>query len=428
MIDKSIKGIKYRLSEENRTAEVIQKKGYEGDIIIPETVVFQKVAYRVTSIGEEAFRGCSSLTSIVIPDSVTSIGSCAFDDCCSLTSIVIPDSVTSIGNCAFADCSSLTSIVIPDGVTSIGVCAFSSCSSLTSIVIPDSVTSIGGGAFSGCSSLTSVVVAEGNTVYDSREQCNAIIRTATNTLISGCQNTIIPDSVTSIGGGAFSGCSSLTSMVIPESVTSIGESAFKDCSSLTSIVIPDGVTSIGGWVFDGCSSLTSMVIPDGVTSIGDWTFSGCSSLTSIVIPDGVTSIGESAFEGCSSLKQEPTQEIEMGKVKYRLLMHNHLAMVFGYYEGSATINIPSEINHEGVIYRVTSIGEYAFYRYFSLTSIVIPDSVTSIGKEAFDECDSLTSITFNGTKAQWKEIKLGNDWKKNVPTNVIHCTDGDVEI
>ena len=236
MIEKIIKGIKYRLDEETLTAEVTAKRnGYEGDIIIPETVVFKKVAYQVTCIGEEAFSWCSFLTSIVIPENVTTIFS---------------------------------------------------------------------GAFEGCSSLTSIVVAEGNTVFDSREQCNAIIYTATNTLICGCQSTIIPDSVTSIGSSAFS-----------------------RCSSLTSIVIPDSVTSIEHWAFENCSSLTSIVIPDSVTSIGSFVFRECSSLTSIVIPDSVTSIGYGAFENCSSLKQDPTQEIEMNNFKYRLLMHNHLAMV-----------------------------------------------------------------------------------------------------
>ena len=156
MADKNIKGIKYRLNEENLTAEVLQKKGYEGDIIIPETVVFKKVAYRVTSIDVSAFSGCSSLTSIVIPESVTSIGICAFSGCSSLTSIVIPDGVTSIAWRAFYNCSSLTSIVIPDSVTSIGRLAFRDCSSLTSIVIPDGVTSIGEWAFKYCKSLTSI--------------------------------------------------------------------------------------------------------------------------------------------------------------------------------------------------------------------------------------------------------------------------------
>ena len=231
-----IKGINYRLNEETLTAEVIeQENGYEGDIIIPETVVFQEVAYRVTSIGERAFCQCEYLTSIVIPDSVTNIGQEAVDECSSLTSIVIGNGVTSIGKWAFSLCKSLTSITIPDSVTSIGKYAFQYCSSLTSIVIGNGVTSIGEQAFYGCSSLTSVVVGEGNTVYDSREQCNAIIHTATNTLISGCQNTIIPESVKSIGDYAFYYCSSLTSIVIPDSVTSIGEAAFMGCDSLKSI-------------------------------------------------------------------------------------------------------------------------------------------------------------------------------------------------
>ena len=151
-----IKGINYRLNEETLTAEVIAEKEYEGDIIIPETVVFQEVAYRVTSIGDHAFYCCKSLTSIVIPDSVTSIGEFAFEDCSSLTSIVIPAKVKSIGEGAFRDCSSLTSIVIPNSVKSIGHCAFLGCKSLTSIVIPDSVTRIIHAAFYGCKSLTSI--------------------------------------------------------------------------------------------------------------------------------------------------------------------------------------------------------------------------------------------------------------------------------
>ena len=259
----------------------------------------------VTSIGNWAFYGCTSLTGIwvgkcnpnysndengvlynkektrliqcpgglsgtyAIPDSVTSIGNYAFYGCSSLTSIIIPDSVTSIGNRAFYGCSSLTSITIPNGVTSIGYRAFSGCSSLTSITIPNSVTSIGDDAFSGCSSLTSIT---------------------------------IPNGVTSIGSDAFSGCNSLTSITIPNGVTSIGSSAFSGCNSLTSITIPDSVTSIGNRAFMDCTSLTSVTIPDGVTSIGDYAFSGCSSLTSITIPESVTSIGGKAFGSCNSLK------------------------------------------------------------------------------------------------------------------------------
>ena len=219
----------------------------------------------LTSIGNYAFFGCSSLTSINIPDGVKTIGNYAFSDCSSLTSINIPDGVTSIGSGAFFDCSSLTSINIPDGVTSIGSGAFFDCSSLTSINIPDGVTSIGNSAFAICSSLTSIN---------------------------------IPDGVTSIGQWAFSDCSSLTSITLPESVTSIETYAFSDCSSLTSINIPDGVKTIGDHAFSGCSSLTSINISDGVKTIGNSAFSDCSSLTSINIPDGVTSIWDGAFYDC----------------------------------------------------------------------------------------------------------------------------------
>ena len=186
-------------------------------------------------------------------------------------------------------------------MTSIGNYAFSRCSSLTSVTIGNSVTSIGNDAFWGCSSLTSIKVETGNTKLDSRNDCNAIIETATNTLIAGCKNTTIPNSVTSIGNYAFSGCSSLTSVTIPNSVTSIGLSAFKGCSGLKSITIPNSVTSIGDSAFSGCSGLTSITIPNSVTSISDFAFSGCTRLTSITIPNSVTSIGQYAFSGCSGL-------------------------------------------------------------------------------------------------------------------------------
>ncbi|MBQ0161499.1 MAG: leucine-rich repeat protein [Bacteroidales bacterium] len=236
----------------------------------------------VTKIWWDAFYGCSSLQTIVIPDSVTEIWNHAFKGCNSLQSIVIPDSVTYIGDSVFSGCRSLESIVIPDSVAEIGAWAFSGCSSLQSIVIPDSVTEIGWKAFSGCSSLQSIVVDRNNPKYDSRNNCNAIIETASNILVAGCKNTVIPDSVTQIGECAFFGCS-LQSIIIPDSVTSIGNCAFYGCSSLQSIVIPDSVTGIGRSAFYGCSSLQSIVIPDSVTEIGLWAFEGCSSLQSIKI-------------------------------------------------------------------------------------------------------------------------------------------------
>ena len=192
-----------------------------------------------------------NITEVVIPDTITfghyncevkEIGFGAFLGCSGLSSVTIGNSVTSIGEEAFWECSALTSVTLGKNLTSIGYGAFYDCSSLTSITIPNSVMGIGERAFMGCSGLTSIRVEDGNTKYDSRENCNAIIEIATNTLISGCQNTIIPNSVTSIGDSAFAGCTGLTSIIIPNSVTSIGNRAFAWCSSLISVTIPSHTT------------------------------------------------------------------------------------------------------------------------------------------------------------------------------------------
>ena len=261
-----------------------------NDHYVPESLK-EVIITGGTSIGRYAFRGCSGLTSITLPESVESIGFWAFSGCSGLTSITIPESVKSIGWEAFRGCSGLTSITIPNSVTSIGAHAFYGCSGLTSITIPESVTSIEKSTFFGCSGLTSITIPESVTSIE-------------NSAFQGCSgltNITIPDSIKSIGGYAFSGCSGLTSITIPESVTSIENGTFSGCSGLTSITIPNSVTSIGSYAFDGCSGLTSITIPNSVTSIGDYAFSRCSGLTSITIPESVTSIGSYAFEGCSGL-------------------------------------------------------------------------------------------------------------------------------
>lgn len=352
-------GINYRLSKKEATV-ISSKNKYTGSISIPETITHQGITFNVTSIGDWAFYGYSGLTSITIPSSVTKIGYDAFSDCSGLTSISVESGNTkydSRDNCnGIIMTASNTLIVgckntvIPHSVTSIGSSAFDGCSSLTSVTIPNSVTSIGSNAFDGCSELTSISVESGNTKYDSRNNCNAIIETETNTLVMGCKNTVIPSSVKSIGSYAFRGCSGLTSMKIPNSVTSIRNEAFNGCSDLTSMTIPNSVDSIGDWAFNECSGLSSISIPNSVTSIGRWSFAGCSGLKSVTIGSGVTSIESGAFAGCSGL---------------------------------TSVTIPKS---------VTSIGFASFWGS-GLTSVTIPKSVTSIGDRAFWDCSSLNSIS-----------------------------------
>ena len=421
------------------------------------------ISSSVTSIGDCAFGDCSSLTSIdvgvenkyfssvdgnlynkdkteiiqyaigkkqnnfEIPDGVISIGDDAFEGCSNLTSITIPDSVTSIGNLAFKGCSKLTSIIIPDGVTSINYKTFEGCSSLTSVTIPKSVTSIDEDAFNGCSNLKDVFYSgnrrqfyEIDNIYHISPLVNATLHCAIKTdggIAGNCnwnvdENTgvlnisgngdmdeyqwggyapwsdyssviksiVIEDGVTSIGSGAFYNFSNLTSVTIPDSVTFIGASAFSGCSSLKSITIPDGVTSIYGGAFSGCSSLASIIIPDGIKSIDGGVFYDCSSLTSITIPDSVTSIGDRAFRDCSNL---------------------------------TSITIPDG---------VTSIGDDAFHGCSSLTSIKIPGNVTYIGEYAFEDCSSLKDVFYDGNRRQFYNIQSIFSSRLLLSCATLHCT------
>ena len=273
----------------------------------------------VTSIGDYAFYGCESLTSVVIPDSVTCIGNCAFWKCSSLASVTIPDSVTSIGDGAFYNCTSLTSVTIPGSVTSIDKDAFCFCRSLTSVTIPDSVTSIGSSAFYGCTSLTSVTIPDGVTSIGefAFDHCTSLTSVA------------IPNSVTSIGRAAFSNCAALTGIWATEGnshyssdasgvLFSKDKTTLVQCpGTLAACMIPDSVTSIVGYAFAGCTSLTNVTIPDSVTSIGYDAFSYCKSLTDVYYA------GSEAQWKAISITSNGNDDLLNANIHYNYGSHTH---------------------------------------------------------------------------------------------------------
>ena len=271
--DFEVDGIYYNINGDEAT--VTYKSNSDGDYIsdycgnidIPGSVTHSNKSYPVTAIGLFAFNNCADLISITIPNSITRINGWAFFNCTGLTSITIPNSVTYIGDCTFEGCTGLTSIRISNSVTSIGV-----------------------GSFCNCSKLSSIIVDIENPNYDSRDNCNAIIETNSNMMISGCMNTVIPNSVTSIGDCAFEGCSGLTNITIPNSVTYIGGFAFDGCSCLSSVTIPKSVNTIDYGAFAGCSNLTNVTIGSGVTSIGFEAFNYCNALETVKCLGTVTPV------------------------------------------------------------------------------------------------------------------------------------------
>ncbi|WP_155950180.1 leucine-rich repeat protein, partial [Prevotella sp. P6B4] len=364
-------------------------------------------AAAVTTLSE-FFKGNTSITSfneLAYFTSVTSIADNAFNGCEGLTSVTIPNSMTSIGGKAFYGCRSLTSITIPNSVTSIGYYAFWGCSGLTSITIPSSVMTIGNYSFSACSGLTSIEVESENSKYDSRDNCNAIIETATNRLIAGCRITTIPNGVTTIGNGAFVGIGYCTSITIPNSVTTIGDYAFYYCRSFTSITIPNSVTSIGSYAFDSCSRLTSITIPGSVTSIGERAFNDCSGLTSVTIMNPLpVTITQFVFSNSANA----TLYVPAGsKAKYKAANYwtdfKNIVEKYIYFadDNLKTICVEHwDTDHDGEISLVEAAKVTTLSTYFkfnaSITSfneLAYFTSVTSIGYSAFNGCEGLTSVT-----------------------------------
>ena len=316
----------------------------------------------VTAIGEEAFYNCRKLKEITIPAGFKTIGNSAFQDCDALEKVSFSEGLKKIGDGAFFGCSSLKDIKLPDSLETIGGYAFQDCKKISNINIPKDLikTDDFRKIFQSCD-IKSISVADGNKFYDSRDNCNGVIETATNTLVLGCENTNIPDSVKVIGNNPFVTVPS--ELIIPEGVEELSDNAFYFNEDLKKISLPSTLKSIGSGAFWDCCSIREITIPEGIAEIKDDTFNHCEKLEKITLPSSLKSIGLFAFNYCGSLKE---------------------------------ISIPDG---------TCEIKENAFNYCEKLKKITLPSTLKSIGSNAFLYCP-LVTVNYKGSKAEWKKIKI----------------------
>ena len=351
-----------------------------GDVSIPATLN----GVKVTSIGREAFKGCTGLESVTILEGVTGIERDAFNGCSGLTSVTIPGSVTGIGASAFDNCSGLKSVNLKQGVEALDWHVFRRCNGLTSVTIPSSMTNIHGSAFGDMGTLTSFQVESDNRFYKSVD--GLLLTKDGTTLVHGVNGDVtIPPSVTSIGLCAFEGCAALRSVSIPSGVKNIDAYAFKNCRSLSAVALPPSVTNIGYQAFCGCR-LTSVTIPDGITNIAECAFFACVNLASVTLPSSLKRIERGAFALCRGLKAVTIPE---GVAKID-------ANAFMWCGGLKSVEIPSGVK---------DIGNNAFERCSNLESVTFCGEVPNAFKDVFKDCGKLKSIHVPANAKSWAGMK-----------------------
>lgn len=401
----------------------------------------------ITSIGAYAF-AYHSLIEIDIPTSVKTIGRNSFAYCFVLKKVQLHNGLEIIEGGAFKYCEKLQEVHFPDSMTTIVNGAFANCG-LTSVQLPAGLKELGENAFNQCEKIESIVVEQNNPYYDSRNNCNAIIETQTNTLICGCKNTIVPSGIVAIGNSAFEGCE-LTEISLPDGLQSISDYAFASCWELEKIDLPDGLQSIGSYAFWDCCNLKEINLPDGLQSIGYLAFAQCEGIEEIVIPSSVTKIAKGAFNGCDNLKTAiiyGNREQKIESVVFNMCEQlrqitfkgdapeiaedafDDLTITIYYpsdnltwtedvmqdYGGTITWKpIPKEVasgysgdtiwsltddgvltfSGQGMMRNYTYKSEMPWYSYMDqITEVVIEDGITRIGSYAFYGMDKLTSIT-----------------------------------
>lgn len=358
----------------------------------------------VITIGHHAFSHCEGLTDIVLPKSLAILDNGVFEGCENLKLITIPESVKMIGDEAFRECANLTSIIIPYSVESIGDEAFSGCDCIEELFIPKSVKHIGYSIFGGCEGNQRIMIEKGNPIYDSRENCNAIIETKSNKLISGCNNTIIPDTIQIIGKKAFD-CCGFKTIVIPRSITIIEDEAFAYCFDLTTIIIPDSVKIIGNNIFECCIDLEKICIPYGSRENFEH-----------LLPNYKDKLVEQeinidCFSKVTNEDSENSWIDELGVMyspdKTHLIKAPNDIANYSIREGTKFIdngafihcNLKTIVVPAGVLL----IGDLAFSDCFALEKVIISDTVEHIGNKAFFECYVLAEVSMS------KSIKtIGN--------------------
>lgn len=368
------KSLNWILSEDG-TLRITGTGNMDADPTWPkEQIVKVVVGKGVTSIGVKAFKDCTNLTTISLPETLRTIGGHAFYGCSNLDGVALPSSLTTIATGAFAECTALTSVAIPSGVKTVNMDTFRNCESLTEVTIAAGVQKIDDGGFEGCENLESILLPSSlETLGDyAFQNCKSL------------KSVTIPNGVTSIAFRTFMGCSSLTEVSIQGKVTEIGTGAFEDCTNLESISLPESVIKIGNYAFKSTALTGKFVIPSGVTKIGDGLFENCQKLTEVVIPDGITFIGPYAFK----------------------------------YTGITSFVIPDGIR---------TINVDTFYGT-CLDRITIPVSVTAINPSAFGNeyvNGYVKEVHYTGTKSDWSRIWVGGA-NERLREATIHCTDGDI--
>lgn len=425
----------YTYTVENEQATITDcDHAVSGELRIPDTLG----GYPVTAIGISAFRGCTELTGVTIPQSVTAIADYAFYGCTGLTEVSIPDTVASLGDSVFRGCTGLSSVTVGKGITGIGGSVFSGCTGLTELVIPDHITSLGSYAFRGCTGLTSLTLGKG-------------LASVGEYAFYGCTGlteVTIPGNVKSIGASAFRDCIGIKIVTMENGVKSLGASAFSGCTALDDLYLSNSLESLGNYVFQHCAKLIDVSIPDGVTRIPDYAFAYCYELSSVTFGEGVAAIGQEAFSFCENLtgfwvdKENTVYSNDSRGVLFNqdktVLLQVPAKSISGSYtipdsvktidqrafmqctditeliigKGVTAIGERTFYDCTGLVSvtfsdSVTEIGAYAFFNCSGLTELTIPTGITKIGSYAFYNCSKLSRVYYTGTESQWSAITVG---------------------